>query len=350
MTRCVVIWLSLLIVVLRPASAGAGQDPWVSVRTAAGVTMERHPQISAQSLRGALIAQNAGLETQVIRLDPQSLLIAVQRQGRGEVFIITLQAGHARVAWSAVLDAARGRPVNDPLTAWRLNTGAPSQDSPRSPLSGTLIDLPAGPGGERRFAINADHTQAIGATVAAQLSIWRWNGGSARPLFVTAYDHLLSDDAPVILAGGVLRIRQKGHFETFSTCGACEERRQLRIVALTQAGTEDRGLIDLDPDLALIDTTLDRILKRQPVGDQIDPQVVGLLEPLLTSVEAQPSNAAALGGLVSWSSRGGSAGRTLCLSTDETGALYFRLRGRGAATRVTQVRVTQAVGCDAPSS
>lgn len=337
MTRRAAVLLGLLIALLSSMPAAAQQDPWKSVRTAAEAQLQRRPKITAQALRAALIALDEGLAVQVIRLDARGLLVAVQRQERGEVFIVALEAADASIAWSARLDAARGRPTGDPLNAWRRDIA----------LAPTLIDLPSRADRERRFAINAVYGQAIGTTAAAQLSVWRWTGGVAKPLFVTVYDHLLSDDAPVALAGDVLRIREKGKFKTFTPCGACAERRLMRMVALTDAGAEDRGPVELDPDLALIDAMLDRLLKRQHALDNVDPQVVERLRPLLAGLEAEPSDGAALGGLNGWASRGGSAGRTVCLATDKTGALYFTLRGRGETTRVTAVRLTPDVGCDA---
>lgn len=327
-------------------AAAARQDPWTSARAAARLQLQGRPDLSPTALRDALITPDAGLIVQVIRLDARSLLVALQRPDNGEVFIVSHRAGRARIAWSAVLDAAQGRAAHDPLNAWRLHATGDANDAARGRLAGTVIALPSGPGGERRFAINAVQTQEIGAAAAAQLSLWRWTGRTATPLLVTTYTHLLSEQPSIALAGGALRLREKGDFKTFIPCGACAERRLLRTLALTNQGAEDRGAVDLDPDLALVDAILDNVLRGQP-DPRIETQVLQRLKPRLPQIQAQSSSGPALGALNGWTLRGGAAARTLCLATDQTGAMTFTLRGRGDAVRVTAVRLTEDVGCDA---
>ena len=347
MMRAIISGLGLLLPLLAHSPvAAAVKDPWTHVRAATRLQLQRQPGLSPKALRAALIRRDAGLAVQVMRLDPRSLLVALQRQDDGEVFVVSHRAGKAQIAWSAVLDAARDRPPLDPLQAWRLDANSSAEGAARGRLSATLIALPSGRGDERRFAIDAVQAQALGAAAPAQLSVWRWTGQTARPLLVVPYTQLLAQPAPIILTGDVLRIQQKAEFKTFIACGACAERRMVRTVALTDRGAEDRGAVDLDPDLALVDAILDHSLRgrRDP---RVDRLVVAQLRPRLKQIEAEGAGGPVLGALMGWSLSRGRVGRTLCLATDQTGAMRFSLRGRGSAARVTAVRLTDDAECEA---
>lgn len=312
----------------------ADLDPWAGVRETARVQLRQHPDLAAERLDEALTAQDRDLTVQTIRLDDRALVTAVSRDGAGEVFIISIQNGDAQLVWSAARDAARGRPADDPLRAWRTRRPADrGPDAARGPLSGELLALPAGPGGEPRFAINATYAQQMGASVAAQLTVWRWTGRTALPLSVTLYAYGLGSTSPVSVEGDRLRIREKGTFAALLACDACEGRRRLHTLALSAGGVTDQGVVDLDPDLVRVDTLLTQALRRRAAGPGVSPDAGARLEAILAPIRQDAS----LGMLNGWAARGAGARRQLCLATDAAGVLLFTLDGLDQATRVVDV-------------
>jgi hypothetical protein len=78
--------------------------------------------------------------------------------------------------------------------------------------------------GQPRFYIDGTYAQSAGGTVGAQISVWVWDGMTARPQIARAYALMVDQSASTRVEGDLLMVQQKKFFRTFFSCGMCEPR------------------------------------------------------------------------------------------------------------------------------
>jgi hypothetical protein len=207
-----------------------------------------------------------------VRLDAQTVLASASRGEMGTVFIVAARDNRFATAWTIADAAASSVPEAGLLSAW---VPARARDSCRKPppdatwltcgaLSGAIGKLPDARGGRHRFYVDATYAQGMGMTVTAQLSIWRWTGQTAEPLLAKIYDYMIDQKLGTRLDGDLLRLRVKDEFKSFFACGSCEGRQLDWTIRIGPDRIEDLGKTSAVPELDLVDTLYDRVLRDQP--------------------------------------------------------------------------------------
>jgi hypothetical protein len=102
-----------------------------------------------------------------------------------------------------------------------------------------LGKLPNDVHGQPRFYIDGTYAQSAGGTVGAQISVWVWDGMTARPQIARAYALMVDQSASTRVEGDLLMVQQKKFFRTFFSCGMCEERQADWNVWLIPEGVQD---------------------------------------------------------------------------------------------------------------
>jgi hypothetical protein len=187
--------------------------------------------------------------------------------------------------------------------------------------------LPDDQDGRRRFYIMAMHA-GQGMTVAAQLSVWAWDGREAALLVAGEYALMLDSDADIALDEGILKVPTKEDFRTFSTNRASEEPRGVWPIRISPNGVEDLGPRHLVRELRLIDDLFYRVQRRQPATDIAAPSVISYLRRVIP--DAGPNlkpedDYEPLGEMWGWRRVPTQRGFRVCLDVDVTGPLEYTI-------------------------
>lgn len=203
------------------------------------------------------------LSTSTATLDSATLVMSVANDGMGDVMVLSALPGQPTKIWH--IGSAAGNKQYDVLRCW-----APTDQKPRPCFPKMIGALPNDATGAQRFYVKADYPQPAGCTRGSQLSIWRWTGQGAEPLYATSYAIYCDDpDQGARLHGDVFRIRQKGFFKVLFACGACAGRQLEHRIQITPSGISDLGTTSLTPELDLVDELYARIKAGQNGGDLI---------------------------------------------------------------------------------
>jgi hypothetical protein len=212
--------------------------------------------------------------TTVTQLDPRTTIITVSDAGLGDVMIFTQ--------------------VDDDIDVWHIDTAAhntaegfaalscwtPAGERGRRCSPGAIGVLPDNAAGAHRFYVNAGYAQAAGGTRASQLSIWRWTGHAAEPMYVESY--ITGGDAPdqgASATGDVIRIGKKGRFQTLDPCGACDGSQQVeRLAVRSDDHINSLGTVSLTPELDLIDQIYTRVRHNQDAGGLASKAALAVIE------------------------------------------------------------------------
>lgn len=291
--------------------------------------LDTHPASNPEQLGAAIHELYSGLECHAVELDRDTYVVATREGELGTFFVISQAGGMFKVAWH-VKDAAMAHPQHAHAVERWSARGARGGG-----LFGTVGVLPRNEKGNPRFYIDATHAQAMGATVGAQLSIWEWNGESASPILIRDYAYMI--DTPGSGASferDLLRIRTKGEFKTFFSCGGCSEPQVEWRLRITAAKVIDLGRYPLVPELSAVDEVYYRIQRRMAMNDVATPAVETVLKSIIRDIRTDPAvrdDYAPLGMLMDWKVLHSARDAKLCLSLDGTGRLLFKLvpiRGR----------------------
>jgi hypothetical protein len=305
-----------------------------------------HPDPKA--LTAAIKGLDPDLDGDVIQLDDHTLLVAINWNSIGEVFIAARTGDRYAVAWRIADYASAQAKPDSPLKAW-----APSSflDSCRTrtneghwakcgPLSAQIGALPPVRRGRPEFYVDATYAQEAGATVGGQFHVWRWDGRVARPLFANTYTFMIGQAVGLRVQGDMVILRTKEDFRTFFACGACEGRQtdwRLRIGDTV----EDLGKVSVVPELDLIDRTYSRLAVGAPVSDLAEPAAAKRMRAQIVGARKESHDlpvSVRMGMLGSWKAvRLGSIER-VCVELDEPGTQLFTISTAGRRMRIVSVR------------
>ena len=282
------------------------------------------------------------LRSSVLQLNPNLLLIAAQTDEIGTVFVIgqSPSQSHQAVLWSIADAAPQPHDPHDLIQAWRLDRAQSSCRDARSshnpfscgPLYASVGLLPPDAGHRPRFYVDAGYAQGAGATIGAQLSIWRWDGDRASLQWIDEHDEMIDDDDPTTVSwSGLLTFTYKRDFHTLFDCGSCDSHPTRHLIQLQPTGVLDLGDRSLTPELDLLDTLFWRIAHRKSTGAIAAPHVVRTLHPLLRETFAGSRKIEpgwdSLGMIDDLSVRINPTGADVCLQADSVGdTFHFTMR------------------------
>jgi hypothetical protein len=212
--------------------------------------------------------------TTLTQLDPRTTIITVNDPGIGHVMIFTQAGDHINV-WHIDTAAPKSGDAFAALTCW-----TPSRERGRPCAPNAIGVLPDNAAGTHRFYVNAGYAQGAGGTRGSQLSIWRWNGHAAEPLYVQSYS--TGGDAPgqgASVEGDVIRIGQKGRFQTLDPCGACDGRQLVeRLAVRSDDRIDNLGTVSLTPELDVLDQVYTRVRQNQDVAGLASEAALPLIQ------------------------------------------------------------------------
>ena len=144
----------------------------------------------------------------------------------------------------------------------------------RGPVSGGFGSLPDDDKGRRRFFLDGSYAAYAGLTVAAQLSVWVWDGSEPKLEFVGTYGSYIGQAVGTRLEGEILRVRVRDQYRTFSTCCDDEGRPMDWNLKLTPTGVQDLGYSPVPSPLEALDELFYRTSSGIPADDVAAPPVL----------------------------------------------------------------------------
>ena len=335
-----------------PSAPALLEAQWEALRQAAGRWLDQHPKTGRSTFEAALKAlKPKDLDATAVQLDDHSWLVSVDVGGFGSVFILADHGHGFSSAWAIDRPQTWASRAHGRLKAWSPDR---ARDSCRTrtpedkwdecgPLSGR-IGLIRGSG---RFYIEGEYAQVAGVTIGAQLSLWSWNGVSARPIFSRYFNFMADQPWTVRVTANRLDVRSKDDFRRMSACGGCEGRQLVTSFRLTPAGVDKLNSRSLTPELDLVDAIYDRIARQRPTSDLASHQAAKVMAQQLKDDDnpVQPRNSAQrnVGMIQDWKILGSPGHKRLCLETDFGGAALFYI-GQDPA-RVVAVRPAPSGTC-----
>jgi hypothetical protein len=322
--------------------------------------LNAHPQMTATQL-AALLAQMhkddravAAAPDNVSGLGRDLYGFGVGYNEIGNVFLASRQNGRFKVVWDIRNTRAKDVSKFPILAAWqtksaqascRLNAKKGTWDR-CGPIFATIENLPADAKGHVRFYIDATYAQAAGETVSGQLSIWSWDGRTATPLYAKTYASLL-DDADTEFSHGVLSIRAKGEFKSYSSCGACEGRQMDWKIIVGTSRIVDLGMKPVVPELDTIDDLFQQLFHHQSADNLADSRVDATLRNLVQTARKEGgfSPSEGFGMYMGSTVRRDALGSHICFGSDlDDHPLLFTMVRKGAGYFVRDVTLHPVIG------
>ncbi|MDB5693469.1 MAG: hypothetical protein JWO81_2532 [Alphaproteobacteria bacterium] len=316
---------------------------WAAIRRWTEAWLDANGPAAQGRLPKAAKAADKDLDLSTLEITPGVLAVSASENEIGTIFILRRTAEGFRTAWTS---SAPGHAalVGYPMLAGWSPTAARMRcrESRRAcgPLYGKLGSLPPQKDGRTRFYIQAGYAQPAGATIGGQLSIWRWDGREAAPLFADSYGYMVEQPYSVRFDRGFLHVGVKGEFRTFFACGQCNGRQMDWRIAVGPESLRDLGRRDRVPELALADALLDRMFRHR----RLPPGLARADLRLLRRQVAQAGKERSFGMLMGWTLRRRGRVEELCLAGDpETDIFTFEKSAAGL--RLRSVRQGPPSGC-----
>jgi len=312
--------------------------------------LNARPSLNAEDVKAAINELAPSSKPDYLALNDTAFVVAGPGP-IGNVFIVAKSLGQYRLAWStAQVQQSAGKQA-EVLAAWRAENarhGGPR--SPTGPLYPRLGKLPDDAAGHSRFFIDGFYAQSAGATTAAQISLWIWDGVTARPLIARDYVMMLGQKVGTRLEGDLLKVQQKKSFRAFFFCGGCEERQIDWIVRVTSKGVQELGEKTVVPELDAVDEFFDRLIHGKPVTDLASPSAIvagtGLVRGARDMVSPKEWEKFPTLGMVLQSNLSQDRDdKVLCLNTDSIGVNLFRLGVVGNGFFIRDIRESKE-GCE----
>ncbi|MBN9660020.1 MAG: hypothetical protein J0H49_17665 [Acidobacteria bacterium] len=267
----------------------------------------------------------------------------------GNVFIVTKARGRHRVAWS--IDQAADPPGEFAvgLAKWRASSAGPSEvfkrasvERPTGPLVPNLGLLPQDRQGRARFYIDAAYAQSAGGSGTKQISLWIWDGQSARPLILRDYRVTWFQAKFTRLEGDLLKVHEKRLFRMFDSCSGCDERQIEWVVRVTPDGLEELRETSATPQMDAVDELFYRLTRGEPAATVATPAAIDAATSILEEVrKSNPQmnfrEAHSLGMIMSEKSKWFGASGTICLGTSGIGLNAFSLKHGANGWIVTSI-------------
>jgi hypothetical protein len=300
--------------------------------------------LDAHPLDGLTGPQNAFAELapeanapECLQLD-RDVFLAAAPGNIGNVFIVAKNAGHYQLSWSTAQPQEAKGDQAALLAAWRPENARHGGRGPYLAASGNdgsvlprIGLLPRDANGRPRFYIDGTYAQSAGGTAGAQISVWLWDGTTARPLIARAYTLMIDQQVGTRVEGDLLKVQQKKFFHTFFACGACEERQTDWTVRLTPTGVQDLGEKSVVPELDTVDELFYRVIRHESATESAESRVIKSAERIVAEVRAGQSakdwaKFPSLGMMGTWKTRVGAGFTVLCLALDDAGTNLFTLK------------------------
>jgi len=340
-----------------PESPDLLDRQWSLVGEWVAAWLDANPIASPEGVKTALDELlDRGGEQECLELSKGTFLVNPRASIRN-VFIATKSDGHYHVAWStSQVQRANGDQAKI-LAAWRPEH---AQHGGRGPywaasgsagsVSGHIGILPSDSSAHPRFYIDAMYAQSAGGTVGAQISVWSWDGVTARPLITRDYTLMIDQAVGTRVEGDLLKVQQKKFFRTFYSCGSCEERQTDWIARLTPECIQDLGEKSAVPELDAVDELFYRMISHKSAANLATPGVLKTAERIIGTARAEASEKdwkefPTLGMMMGWKIQDRTDGRVLCLSLDHGGTNLFTLKPVGGKFFITDLKQTNE-SCD----
>jgi hypothetical protein len=275
-----------------PESAALLDREW-SLQTAwVTAYLEDHPSADAKQIARAVSDLGANIQSEAILLGRGLYGIAIQEGEVGNVFVIAERHKHYRLVWNAK-DLRPGTTRNSKLlAAWSAQAARGDCREKVSgedwlscgPLHGGFGSLPEDQNGRRRFFLDGSYAEYAGLSVAAQLSVWVWDGSEMRLEFLGTYGYYIGQPAGTRLDGELLRVRVREQYRTFSTCCDDEGRPMDWNLRLTPTGVQDLGYSPVPSPLETMDELFYRTAKGIPADDIAASAVLAQARALMRRV------------------------------------------------------------------
>jgi len=334
-----------------PEAPGLLDRHWALAGQWMAAWLDTHPQADA----GALIAAFGEMQgtrdavaAQARVLGQGSWLVALPGPF-GNVFILARRDGHYRVAWSIARQRVPASAREAVVAAWQARNARQDTGVAAGPMDPETGLLPADGSGRARFWIDAARAQAAGGTLGAQVSLWQWDGQSARLRVVHPYAQSIDRSRGARIEDGLLKVREKGEYRSFMSCGACAGRELDWVVRADPRGLQVLGEQSVVRGLDEVDALFARRLGGRPADDLATPVAIAAVDAIIAQVRGDGGGEAGLGMLGDHRISEHPEGIDVCLATDEIGGHRFTLRKGNGGVRVVAVAAAPS-GCGAEAS
>lgn len=211
----------------------------------------------------------------------------------GNVFIVTRQTGRYFLAWSTADEQESAGKEGEILGAWRMASMREEGSDPddhwwqHGPLNFvSLVQLPNDTNGNARFYIQGDYP-CEGMTVGQQITLWKWDGWTARPLAAHSYAVMIDQKVGTRFEGDLLRVQQKKSFRTFFSAASGEERQVDWVVRITPDGIEELGEVSAVPELDAVDELFFRIINGKDASEIASPSAIEIASEVVDDVREE---------------------------------------------------------------
>lgn len=292
--------------------------------------LDAHPVNGAADVEMALAALAPSEDPRCIALNRTTFLMSAPGP-IGNALIVAKSGDRYRVAWNI----ARSQQA-----AWRAENAKQSSHGSLAPDFGRL---PPDANGMPRFYVDGTYAQIAGATIAAQISLWVWDGFTARPAITHEYGYMLAQKVRTRMEGDILKVQQKKSFRTFYSCGQCEERQMDWMVRVTPERLEELGEKSLVPELDLVDELFARLMHNRNAAAIASAAALQAARSILAQARSELSakewkEYPTLGMLMGSRIDTGEQGKTVCLSVLMGGENLFALRPVGGSYFIDDIR------------
>jgi hypothetical protein len=334
-------------------SPGLLEREWSLAGEWVAAWLNTHPAAGAEEIKAAIrgLAREEGGEPECLMLADGAFVVTAPGP-IGNVFIVAKAGGSYQLVWStAQKQEAQGRFASS-LAAWRAENAreraraGPYGSSRAGSLVPSLGALPSDGRGNPRFYIHALYAQQAGGTVAAQISLWAWDGKTARLQIGREYAFMIDQQVGTRVEGDLLKVQEKKSFRSFFSCGSCEERQTDWTIRLTPNGIEDLGEKSLVPELDAVDELFYRVIHHQQVTGLAAPAVTRWANEIVQGARQEHSRKEwkdfpTLGMLGGWSVQKTRNGRILCMEVDDAGRNLFTLKPVHGRLFIADVKETK---------
>jgi hypothetical protein len=260
-----------------PESANLLAQQWSLAGDWVAAWLNAHPHSGAAGVRAAILELAPSSTPQYLVLNDTTFLV-VSPGLVGNVFIVSKSGGNYRLAWSTEQPQDASGKSAALLVAWRAKN-ARYGDWTTSGSAGSIVNvrlgiLPSDAKGRPRFYIEGTYAQEAGGTVAEQISLWVWDGVTARPQLSRYFLVMLDQKVKTRMEGDFLKVQQKKDFRTFFPCGECEGRQTDWIVRITPENITEVGEKSLVPELDAVDELFYRVINSKSAADIAAPAVI----------------------------------------------------------------------------
>ncbi len=315
---------------------------WEATGVAVVEAIAAHAHATSQEIDQTLCASGMGDEgcetSRAVRHNVAPLgkgfyAVAAPTINAGGVLVVGPTKDGTKLVWS-MADASVSRSIDprDLIGAWRVERTGDACREPKSghkpgscgPLYPEVGLLPSDGAGRPRFYVDAQYEQGMGATIAKQTSVWRWDGDRAELLWVGIYPFMLDETVGTHFDDdtGRLEIAEKGEFKTMFSCGACIDRPLVRSLFFTDMGVEDLGERSLVPELDVLDRLFQAMQQGKSVAGLASPQVTRFLKEGIAEAKAESRTIAphwfTIGMFDATTVQLTKAGAKVCLSLDSS--------------------------------